>query len=107
VAIFRLDTIYQRSYIDMIQHRTIISINVGEGERDLVYTDSVGVCAGGKEPYIQHVLSCLSMTMYCTCRVGSCPVGCGRSGPVFDLAVQYFLEYGGGRVSHRSATVVV
>jgi len=31
VAIIRLDTIYQRSYIDMIQNRTIISINEGKG----------------------------------------------------------------------------
>ena len=52
--------------------------------------------------YTSNVLSCLSMTMQCTCRVGSCPVVCGRSWPVFDPAVQYFLTYGGGWVSHRS-----
>ena len=28
------------------------------------------------------MLSCLSMTK-CACRVGACPVGCGRPGPVF------------------------
>jgi len=31
VAIIRFDTIFQRSYVDMIKHRTIISISVGRG----------------------------------------------------------------------------
>ena len=35
VAIIRLDIIYRK---------IIVSISVGKGERDLVYTKSVGVC---------------------------------------------------------------
>ena len=41
------------------------------------------------------------MTMKCAYRVGSCPVECGRPGPVFGPAVPYFLALGGG--SHCSA----
>ena len=50
VAIIRLDTIYQRSYIDIIQHRKIISITVGKGNEISFYIKSAGVCADGKEP---------------------------------------------------------
>ena len=41
VAIIRLDTVYQRSYTDMIYHRTIISIGVGEGRLKDVALPSV------------------------------------------------------------------
>ena len=54
-----------------------------------------GVRADGKEPNILHVLPCLSMTMWCTCRDGPCPVGCGGPGSVFGPAVPYFLACGG------------
>jgi len=37
--------------MDVIKHRTIISVSVGKG-RDFVYTNSVDVCADGKEPSI-------------------------------------------------------
>ena len=36
MAIIRLDTIYQRSCIDMTQHSTIISISVGKGKREFI-----------------------------------------------------------------------
>ena len=40
------------------------------------------------------------------CRVGFCPVGCGRPGPVFGPVVQYFLACGGGIVNNCSLNVV-
>jgi len=54
-----------------------------------------------------NVLSCLSVTMKCACRVGACPVGCGRPGLLFGPVVPYFLACGGGWMSHWSAVVVV
>jgi len=75
-----------------------------KGNEISFYTKSVGVCADGKEPSILHVLSCLSITMKCSCRVGACSVGCGWPGSVFGSVVPYFLACGGGSVSHWSVT---
>ena len=53
------------------------------------------------------MLSCLSMGMKRTCRVGACSVGSGRPGPVFGPVVSYFLACGGGWVSQWFAVVAV
>ena len=55
----------------------------------------------GLEPRrLQHAVSLYNKATFSPGhRVGSCPVACGRPGPVFGPVVQYFLACGGGRVS--------